>query len=154
MTPVLEDQLSKIWSFPIKTEVKWVLGICVCVCPTLDKGSHPTTFTQAGDGDTCIASPSTKLAIHGEDISSGRGTDVPAFNTMTPLVHPAAVPWFHGFSSRYFPQTGFPQPPFSCRPPLVRCCRESADVHKLFVETPSSDRTPHLTVEPFLSLGN
>ena len=22
--------------------------VCVCVCPTLDKGSHPTTFTQAG----------------------------------------------------------------------------------------------------------
>ena len=59
-------------------------------------------LSQAGDGDTCIASPSTKLAIHGEDISSGRGTDVPAFNTMTPLVHPAAVLCFHG-SSCYCP---------------------------------------------------
>ena len=27
MTPVLEDQLSKIWSFPIKTEVSQALGI-------------------------------------------------------------------------------------------------------------------------------
>ena len=27
MTPVLEDQLSKILSFPIKTEVSWALGI-------------------------------------------------------------------------------------------------------------------------------
>ena len=79
---------------------------CVCVCHTLDKGSHPTTFTQAGDGDTCIASPSTKLAIHGEDISSGRGTDVPAFNTMTPLVHPAAVRCFHG-PSCYHPPNRF-----------------------------------------------
>ena len=25
-----------------------VVVLCVCVCPTLDKGSHPTTFTQAG----------------------------------------------------------------------------------------------------------
>ena len=92
----------------------------LCVCPPLDKGSSTTTLSkllvnylgqrvfhrpplnQAGDGDTCIASPSTKLAIHGEDISSGRGTDVPAFNTMTPLVHPAAVLCFHG-SSCYCP---------------------------------------------------
>ena len=44
--------------------------------------------------------------------------------------------------------------PSSCRSPLVRCCRESADVHKPLVQTSSIDRTPHLTVEPFLSLGN
>ena len=73
--------------------------MCVCVHPWT-KGSQPTS---AGDGDTCIASPSTKLAIHGEDISSGRGTDVPAFNTLTPLVHPAAVRCFHGPSSCYLP---------------------------------------------------
>ena len=27
MTPVLEDQLSKIWSFPIKTKVSQALGM-------------------------------------------------------------------------------------------------------------------------------
>ena len=74
----------------------------VCVHPWKKGSFHH--FHQAGDGDTCIASPSTKLAIHGEDISSGRGTDVPAFNTMTPLVHPAAVRCFHG-PSCYHPQT-------------------------------------------------
>ena len=65
----------------------------LCVSTPVPKGLRST---NAGDGDTCIASPSTKLAIHGEDISSGRGTDVPAFNTPTPMVHPAAVslvPW-------------------------------------------------------------
>ena len=96
---------------------------CVCVCV-----SHPGQrvfpppslhFTpQAGDGDTCIASPSTKLAIHGEDISSGRGTDVPAFNTMTPLVHPAAVLCFHG-SSCLHPPNRFLS---AAEPPIVRRC--------------------------------
>ena len=65
----------------------------LCVSTPVPKGLRST---NAGDGDTCIASPSTKLAIHGEDISSGRGADVPAFNTPTPMVHPAAVslvPW-------------------------------------------------------------
>ena len=33
---------------------------------------------EAGGGDTGVASPPTKLAIPGEDISSGRRTDVPA----------------------------------------------------------------------------
>ena len=89
---------------PISFQISKHRILCVCVCPTLDKGSSTTISPQAGDGDTCIASPSTKLAIHGEDISSGRGTDVPAFNTMTPLVHPAAVRCFHG-PSCYHPQT-------------------------------------------------
>ena len=84
--------------------------VCVCVSTPVPKGS--TLFlvlnaSSAADGDTCIASPSTKLAIHGEDISSGRGTDVPAFNTPTPMVHPAAVRWFHGPSSRYSPTNRF-----------------------------------------------
>ena len=75
--------------------------VCVCVSSPVSKGPPLSSFGfcfRAGDGDTCIASPSTKLAIHGEDISSGRGTDVPAFNTPTPMVHPAAVRWFHGCS--------------------------------------------------------
>ena len=47
----------------------------VCVTPCLE---GLTLELQAGGGDTCIASPPTKLAIHGEDISPGRRTDVPA----------------------------------------------------------------------------
>ena len=43
-----------------------------------------------------------------------------------------------------------PQP----RRRFVRCCRESADAHKPRVQTSAIDRTPHLTVEAFLSLGN
>ena len=87
--------------------------------------NHPL---QAGDGDTCIASPSTKLALHGEDISSGRGTDVPAFNTLTLLVHPAAVRCFHGPSSCYLPpNNGF----FRCTfQPIVICSQPpTADLH-------------------------
>ena len=71
-------------------------SVCVSVSHSVSTISFPRWLSLyprriAGDGDTCIASPSMKLAIHGEDISSGRGTDVPAFNTLTPLVHPAAV---------------------------------------------------------------
>ena len=78
-----------------------ISSVCVCVSPPVPKGS---TSLSAGDGDTCIASPSTKLAIHGEDISSGRGT---AFNTPTPMIHPAAVRCFHGCSHDR-PQNLFP----------------------------------------------
>ena len=34
----------------------------------------------------------------------------------------------------FLPLNRFPTTAFSCRPPLVRCCRESADAHKHFVE--------------------
>ena len=34
---------------------------------------------------------------------------------------------------------------------FARFCRESADVRKPFVQTSTTDRTPHLTVEPFVS---
>ena len=53
--------------------------------------------------------------------------------------------------SRYFPQTyssPAAAPPF--RPLLSRACRW----HKPLVQTSTIDRTPHLTVVPFLSLGN
>ena len=85
---------------------------CVCVCPPLDKGFRPTnplvTFTTVQFHSRGTVYP-TEVTVQrrgfcgGTDISSGRGTDVPAFNTMTPLVHPAAVPCFHG-SSCYHPQ--------------------------------------------------
>ena len=34
----------------------------------------------------------------------------------------------------FLPLNRLPTTAFSCRPPLVRCCRESADAHKHFVE--------------------
>ena len=68
----------------------------VCVCPTLDKG-FSTTFSPQAGGRSAIASllPTKTLAIGSETRPDQSG--VPAFNTMTPLVHPAAVslfPWF------------------------------------------------------------
>ena len=36
---------------------------------------------------------------------------------------------------------------------FARFCRESADVRKPFVQTSTTDRTPHLTIEPFVSTG-
>ena len=55
----------------------WTKHACLCVCV-----SHPDSkghqqvlhLVHAGGGDTCIASPPTKLAI----LSSGCRTDVPA----------------------------------------------------------------------------
>ena len=93
---------------------------------------------EAGDGDTCIAFPSTKLAIHGEDISSGRGTDVPATRTFLQAVTPLLV-CFHGGSTRYLPHKQVShrsfQPLVQCsRPPLARCCRESADAREPCVQ--------------------
>ena len=60
------------------------------VCVTLRFKELPLLFQtrSAGGGDTGIASPPTKLAIPSEDISSGRGTDVPAANALTPLILP------------------------------------------------------------------
>ena len=44
--------------------------------------------------------------------------------------------------------------PVPARFPTAAVQQPSADVHKLLVETPSIDRTHHLAVESFLSLGN
>ena len=49
----------------------------MCVCHVLfQRPLAPPELkcAVAGDGDTC-----SELAMHGEDISSGLGTDVPAF---------------------------------------------------------------------------
>ena len=69
--------------------------LCVCV-PPWTKGFSTTFAPQAG-GRSAIASllPTKTLAIGSETRPDQSG--VPAFNTMTPLVHPAAVslfPWF------------------------------------------------------------
>ena len=79
----------------LKTNVR----VCVCVHPWT-KGSQPTS---AGGLSTEVT-VQRRGFCGGTDISSGRGTDVPAFNTLTPLVHPAAVRCFHGPSSCYLPQ--------------------------------------------------
>ena len=125
-----------------------VVWCCVCVSTPGQRVSFDHS-NQAGDGDTCIASPSTKLAIHGEDISSGRGTDVPAFNTMTPLVHPAAVLCFHG-SSCYCPSnTGSSA---TCSRREFFAARHRSHVTNFFVKTSTHLRTLHLAVpSPFLT---
>ena len=98
----------------------------VCVYPPLGQRFSSTGSTVGGvlensaeAGDLCVSHPGPRVFHHlfstsrgtvyptevtvqrrdfcgGTDISSGRGTDVPAFNTPTPMVHPAAVslvPW-------------------------------------------------------------
>ena len=59
-------------------------------------------FIPAG-GRSAIASllPTKTLAIGSETRPDQSGA--PAFNTLTPMVHPAAVCWFHGSSSCYSP---------------------------------------------------
>ena len=73
----------------------------ICVCPPLDKG-FSTNFGRGTVYPTEVT-VQRRGFCGGTDISSGRGTDVPAFNTLTPLVHPAAVRCFHGPSSCYLP---------------------------------------------------
>ena len=75
--------------------------VCVCVHPWT-KGFPPPPLTGRGTVYPTEATVQRRGFCGGTDISSGRGTDVPAFNTMTPLVHPAAVLCFHG-SSCYCP---------------------------------------------------
>ena len=96
----------------------------VCVCPALFR--RVLAF-PAGDGDTCIASPSTKLAIHGEDISSGRGTDVPArsLTSCYPTL-PRFVSWSFMLPP---PNLGFAAESPTRSPPL-----SSAVTHKQLVQ--------------------
>ena len=88
-----------------------VLTVCVCVCvQPWTKGLPPPLFPLYMGRGTVYPTEVTvqrRGFCGGTDISSGRGTDVPAFNTLTPLVHPAAVRWFHGSSSRCSPTNRF-----------------------------------------------
>ena len=77
---------------PHKTDV------CVCV-PPWTKGFPPPFLHKQGATAPFISLWPTKLLMIGEDMNLGRQVHVPAFNTLTPMVHPAAVRWFHGFSS-------------------------------------------------------
>ena len=98
--PKGEPQWKTIWG--TRETISMYQNACVCVCPTLDKGFSTTISPQAG-GRSAIASllPTKTLAIGSETRPDPSG--VPAFNTLTPLVHPAAVRCFHG-PSCYHPQ--------------------------------------------------
>ena len=97
----------------------------VCVNPWA-KGSPPPPFppsppfpprqgvSHAGACSICGPLHATKLRPQmGRD--QGRLILYLQINTLTPMVHPAAVRWFQGFSSRYSPTNRFPhcclQPP-------------------------------------------
>lgn len=73
----------------------WLLQTSLDVLVVLAHGSILAPVRCFGmDGDTCIiASPSTKLATHGEDISSGRGADVPADDNTPLLRRFVLLPW-------------------------------------------------------------
>ena len=127
-------------------------GVCVCVSPPVSKGSTSVTKSFECRG---IRLPVANLIQR--SWVTGREMVEDAQPCTCIMIHLQFLPLFFAFMVVPHDTSHkqvFPQPPFSCRPPLVRCCRESADVHKLFVETPSIDRTHHLAVESFLSLGN
>ena len=67
MQPLQEPAVGdSVWK-PRGENLDQTLGMCVCVCPTLDKGSHPTTFTQAGGQCTTDRHCPTKtLSVRGE----------------------------------------------------------------------------------------
>ena len=80
----------------------WAKGLLLPLPPPL---FHHVSL--AGACSICGPLHATKLRPQmGRD--QGRLILYLQINTLTPMVHPAAVRWFHGFSSRYFPQTGFP----------------------------------------------
>ena len=112
---------------------------CVCVCPPLDKGFRPTnplvTFATVQFQGFSTAPlqffnhlfqpPSTGRGVwpscpttrnEAVDKKGKQGLIIPVYlliNTLTPMVHPAAVRWFHGFLHDTLPQTGFSHSRFS-----------------------------------------
>ena len=105
----------------------------VCV-PPWTKGFSTTTTPQAGACSICGPLHATKLRPQmGRD--QGRLILYLQNNTLTPMVHPAAVRWFHGFFLMIPSQkTGFP-------PPLLQllCAASSPQSRETtFVQTPSS----------------
>ena len=124
----------------------------ICVCPPLDKGFPTAIFPPQFHRQGHTASMTYRVQR-----SCGHGWEgkvdhlpVPALNTPTPMVHPAAVRCFH-VSSCYHPQTGF-SATFSSRAFLQLVAAVKYENH--FVETSTITLTFHLTVEPFLSSGN
>ena len=88
-------------------------------------------FVRAGASGSTHLPDATKLwCVEG---SSQRRLTV-----YLPNCSQAVTPIFLFFASMVVHDTShkqvFPRPPLSCRPPFVRCCRESADAHKPFVE--------------------
>ena len=88
---------------------------CVCVCPTLDKGSYLTTFPQAGGQWTTITHCPTKTVIDRSWSNAGRRiVYLLSFSTSCHPTFPRFDSWwFHMILS---PQTGFPLH-CSCWPP-------------------------------------
>ena len=109
---------------------------CVCVCHPLCQRVQCHCFplqplNEAGASGSTHLPDATKLwCVEG---SSQRRLTV-----YLPNCSQAVTPIFLFFASMVVHDTShkqvFPRPPLSCRPPFVRCCRESADAHKPFVE--------------------
>ena len=120
----------------LKTNVR----VCVCVvCPPLGKGfstatsftSFPQTFTRRGVVRKGLQfTTQRRHSSNRGDIRKGRLLDVPALNTLTPLVPLAAVLCFHGCSHATFPINRFSHSRFSA---AVR--RSSAAVASLQMRT-------------------
>ena len=135
----------------------YIVCVCVCVCVStpgprvsyrhFNPHFLPTVSPAGGDRVTAWLSP-TKLHAVDQDA----GTDHPCVPAPSTVDHAVQSPFLFPWWFMILPTNLLC--PSSCRSPLVRCCRESADVHKPLVQTSTTDRTPHLTVEPFLSLGN
>ena len=136
--------LSRVQELPALVPASMRISfVCVCVHPWT-KGSQPTS--AGGDRVAAWLSP-TKLHAVDQDA----GTDHPRVPALLTFAH--AVQSFGLFSWCFMsssPQTGF-SATFSSRAFLQLV---AAVVHKPLVKTSSIDRTPHLTVEPFLSSGN
>ena len=92
----------------------WYIRTCVCVCPPLEKGLLSPFPSSRGTVYPTEVTVQRRGFCGGTDISSGRGTDVPAFNTLTPMVHPVAVSLFP-WSFMLPPPNRFPTAAFSRR---------------------------------------
>ena len=110
----------------------------ICVCPPLGKGfstatsftGFPQTFTRRGVVRGLGVTTQRRHSLNRGDIRKGRLLDVPALNTLTPLVPLAAVLCFHGCSHATFPINRFSHSRFSA---AVR--RSSAAVASLQMRT-------------------
>ena len=125
-------------------------GVCVlvCVCPTLEKGSS-NTFPHRQGGNARLTDIAQRRRCQLVVKQCGTPHCVPAEffpQAVTLLFHDL----IHG-SSCFHPQTGFPTADLQT---LCRCALSAVTYENFFVETSTIALTFHLTVEPFLSLGN